>query len=111
MEGDRIVVIACPEKRTWSVETTLSLAIKPEIRAVTIRQSLRPMGLNIGAIDPERRARMLLCEFATRFRWGSKLCRNHITIEAIRITEKARDKKSLALSHSNNNTFLAPGRR
>mgnify|MGYP007102192228 FL=1 len=37
-------------KSTESVDTTLSFAINPEIRAVEMRQSPKPNGLNIGAI-------------------------------------------------------------
>ena len=37
-------------KSTESVDTTLSFAINPEIRAVEMRQSPNPNGLKIGAI-------------------------------------------------------------
>ena len=53
-------------------ETTLSLAMKPEIRAVTIRQSPKPTGRNTGASTPARRARMLSCESATMLKPVSK---------------------------------------
>jgi len=46
-------------------ETTLSLAMNPAIRAVTILQSSRPMGLNIGAITPAMPASMLCSASAT----------------------------------------------
>ena len=41
-------------------ETTLSLARKPLISEVQIRQSPRPMGASRGASQPAIRARMLL---------------------------------------------------
>ena len=75
--------------RTFRIETTLSFAIKPLTREVTIRQSPRPTGLNSGTRKPEMVARMLFCESYTRFSRKSKLCRNQTTIVAIRITENA----------------------
>ena len=44
---------------TVRVETTLSLAIKPVISAVEIRQSPKPRGLKMGAIQLATRARIL----------------------------------------------------
>ena len=49
-----------------------ALAMKPEIRAVTIRQSPKPTGRNTGASTPARRARMLSCESATMLKPVSK---------------------------------------
>lgn len=37
-------------------ETTLSLAMKPEIKAVTIRQSPKPTGRNTGASTPRQKS-------------------------------------------------------
>ena len=45
--------------KTVSVDTTLSFAIKPETNAVTIRQSPKPTGTNIGASIPAIFARIL----------------------------------------------------
>ena len=52
-------------KRTCIVETTLSFAMNPLIRAVQILQSPRPSGLNIGVINPDIAASMLSAEFVT----------------------------------------------
>ena len=52
-----------PPVRIVSVETTLSFAINPVIRAVTILQSPNPTGANIGAINPATLARILSCGF------------------------------------------------
>ena len=98
-------------KSTDRVETTLSLAIKPEMRAVEMRQSPKPRGAKTGAIQPAITARMLCWESATTARWVSKVCRNQMTMVATKMTVKARCKKSLAFSHSSWLTFLAPGRR
>lgn len=40
--------------------TTLSFAIKPEIKEVIIRQSPRPIGANTGEINPAKIANILL---------------------------------------------------
>ena len=45
--------------RTASVLTTASLAVKPVISAVETRQSLKPRGMNIGAIKRPMSASML----------------------------------------------------
>ena len=52
-------------KRTSMTETTLSLAMTPLNREVTIRQSPRPMGLKTGAIMPLTVASMLAPEAVT----------------------------------------------
>ena len=98
-------------KSTDRVETTLSLAMNPAMRAVQIRQSPKPRGANRGEISPAVMARMLLWASATMFRWKSKVWRNHTTMVARKITVKARWRKSLALSHSRWATFFAPGIR
>ena len=74
---------------TLMMETTLSLAMNPLTREVTIRQSPRPAGLNSGTRKPEITARILSLEFVTRFSSKSKLCRNQTTMVATRITENA----------------------
>ena len=58
-----------PPRRTVSVETTLSLAVKPVISAVETRQSPKPSGLNRGAIKlpmagscPPKRPRSDACQ-------------------------------------------------
>lgn len=55
----KAVIAASLSSRTESVETTLSFAIKPAIRAVTILQSPNPSGANTGAINPAIAARIL----------------------------------------------------
>ena len=91
------------------METTLSLAINPLIRAVTIRQSPSPTGLNIGARMPAMAASIESCASATILKLKLKLCRNHTTIVAMRITENALCRKSLDLSQIRCPTFLADG--
>lgn len=71
--------------RTCSVETTVSFAMKPLMRAVQILQSDRPSGANRGEIQLANMARMLSRESCTMFRWVLKLCKNQMIIVAIRI--------------------------
>ena len=52
---------AVEPKRISRVDTTLSLAIKPVMRAVDTRQSAKPRGANSGAMSPAICARMLSC--------------------------------------------------
>ena len=61
LKGVKIVfsVFKFPFIKTVSVLTTLSLAVKPVIRAVDILQSSKPKGLKIGEIKPPRCAKML----------------------------------------------------
>ena len=94
---------------TFNVDTTLSLAIKPEIRAVEIRQSPNPIGAKIGAIQPANHAKILSLESDTGSSDGLNVCRNQITMVARKITVNALCRKSFALSHSRRATFLAPG--
>lgn len=96
---------------TSRVATTLSFAMNPLIREVQIRQSPNPSGRNTGTNRPDSIASILLAEFSTRFSFRSKLCKNHTTIVAMKITVNAFCKKSFAFSHNNCPTFLAPGRR
>ena len=96
---------------TSSTETTLSFAINPLTSEVTIRQSPSPSGANSGVRKPETVARMLSRESATRLKRKSKLCRNHTTIVAIRITEKARCRKSFDFSQRSCRVLRAVGSR
>ena len=100
-----------PSNKMFSVETTLSLARKPVMRLVAMRQSPRPRGESRGASHPATKARMLSRESSTRLKVGSKLFKNQITMVATRITEKARWRKSLAFSHSSCSTLRGLGRR
>ena len=100
-----------PPKRVSIMETTLSLAMKPLISEVTIRQSPSPTGAMIGARSPATAASMLSWELSTRFSRKSKLDRNQTMMVAIRITEKARCRKSLDFSHSSRATFRGLGNR
>ena len=87
----RAPILAAPSGKSVSMtETTLSFAMKPLIREVTMRQSPRPTGRMTGTSSPETAARMLSWEFSTRLKLKSKLFRNHTTMVAIRMTEKAR---------------------
>ena len=62
-----------PPSRTVRVETTLSLALNPVIRAVAIFQSQKPSGQKIGAMSPASTASRLVCESDTTFSRASKL--------------------------------------
>ncbi len=96
---------------TDRVETTLSFASIPVMRAVDIRQSPKPRGRKMGAIQPATRASMLFWESATMRNFGSKVCKTQITMVATKITVNARVRKSFAFSQSNCATFFAPGIR
>ena len=100
-----------PPSRTVKVETTLSLAIKPEISAVEIRQSPKPNGANTGEITPAMAASMLSEEFSTMSRRKSKVCKNQITTDATKIMVNALVKKSLAFSHISIKTLRGEGIR
>ena len=97
--------------RMVRVETTLSLAMKPVISAVDTRQSAKPSGAKRGAMQLATSAKMLSCGSAVKLSCGSKFCKNQMTMVAIKITVKARSKKSRAFSQSSWQTFFRPGRR
>lgn len=86
---------------TERVDTTLSLAINPEIRAVEILQSPNPIGAKIGDMKPAIIASILSCESVTMLRCLSNVCKNQMIMAAINITVKALWIKSFALSHNN----------
>ncbi len=104
-------VCTLPGKSTSNEETTLSLAINPLIRAVQIRQSPRPRGLNMGTSKPDIEESILCEGFSVNLRFISKLLKNHTTIVAIKMTENALCRKSFALSHKRRITFFALGKR
>ena len=56
-------------------------------------------------------ANMLPSPFSTMLNWKAKVCNNQITNEAMKMTVKARCRKSLVLSHNRCATFLRLGRR
>ena len=87
-----------PPSRTVRVLTTLSLAVKPVMRAVEIRQSPNPNGEKMGAIQLPTMASRLSAESVTRLSRVSKVWRNHMITEARKITVKALVAKSLAFS-------------
>ena len=97
--------------RIESVDTTLSFAINPVIRAVEILQSPYPIGLKIGAITLATIARILSLESVTMLRCVLNVCRNQITSVAMKITVNALCRKSFALSQRRCPTFFAPGIR
>ena len=110
--GVRIVIKdSVPLNNTESVETTLSFAINPAMSDVEILQSPKPKGLKIGAINPATMASILSCELETKSNLRLKLCKNQMTIEAIKIIPNALCKKSLAFSHNNWKVVLALGIR
>ena len=71
-----------PPNSTPSVDATLSLAIKPLISAVQMRQSPIPSGRKSGTRHPAIPARMLSPESLTKFRRKSKLCKNQTAMVA-----------------------------
>lgn len=83
-----MAIFPAPTK-TESVETTLSFAKKPEIRAVVILQSAKPIGLKIGEINPATMAKILVDESVATCIEGVKLCKNQIAIEARKIIVNA----------------------
>ena len=105
------IVSVEPPKSTVRVLTTLSFAVKPVIKAVETLQSPNPSGLKIGAITPPKIANKLSDEFATGLSLKSKLCKNHIIIEAINIIVNALVTKSLALSPISFKTLFKLGIR
>lgn len=56
---DNTVDNAVVPNSTVNVETTLSFAMNPAIRAVIMRQSPNPKGAKIGVISPAIHAKML----------------------------------------------------
>lgn len=97
--------------RIVRVLTTDSFAVNPVMRAVDARQSLNPIGAKAGAMIEPIEARMLFALSATMFSLQSKLCRNQITMEAIKIMVNALCRKSFPFSHMWSKTLLASGRR
>ena len=104
-----VSVLSTPS--TSIVETTLSLARKPEISAVTILQSPRPSGAKSGASKPAIQASILPSPAGTIRKRKSKVCKNQMHIVAMKITVKARCRKSLVLSHRRCPTLRICGRR
>ena len=97
--------------RTASVLTTASLAVKPVISAVDTRQSLKPSGANSGAIRRPSAASRLWALSDTTLRRRSNVCKNQMTIVAVKMIVNARTMKSLALSHISSSTERSEGKR
>ena len=92
MKGVKRVLRAAvsPPSRTVRVETTLSLAVKPVISAVEARQSPKPSGAKIGAIQlPIMASRLESVAVATLSR-RSKVCKNQMITVATKMIVKAR---------------------
>ena len=85
---------------TVMVLTTLSLARKPPTRAVARRQSPKPNGEKTGATTDATLPNMLCDWSSTICILKEKLCRNHITIVAQKMTVNALPRKSFVFSHS-----------
>ena len=98
-----------PPIRTLRVLTTLSLAIKPVIKAVDTLQSVIPNGENIGTRQFPSKAIKLSAEFVTRFNLASNVCKNQIIIVAQNIIVKAFVAKSFAFCTINRYTFIGLG--
>lgn len=93
--------------RTDSVLTTASFAVKPDISAVTARQSPKPSGLNIGAINLPIMASRLSALSSTTLSLVSNDCKNQIIIVAINITVNALCRKSRAFPKAVKRRFSA----
>ena len=100
-----------PPSSRVSVDTTLSFAVKPVIRAVDTRQSAKPSGANSGAKMLPSAASRLLSGIDTTLKRASKVCRNQITIEAAKMMVNAFWIKPFAFSQIRCTTLLALGRR
>ena len=98
-------------KSTLKDDTTASFALKPVIKEVATRQSPKPNGANIGAMNCPIKANKLSEVSLTTFNFKSKLCKNQTTMNAKKIMVKAFVRKSFALSHISNRTLLALGKR
>ena len=98
-------------KSTSMTETTLSFAMTPLNRDVTILQSPRPMGRSTGATSPLTAARMLSPEFVTKLKWKSKLLSSQMMMDATRITVNAFWMKSFAFCHRSLATLFGLGIR
>ena len=102
---------AVEPNRTDSVATTISFAMKPAMSAVVTRQSAKPRGEKIGAIQVAMAARIDSCASLATVSAGVKYCRNHTTTAAANTTVNARCRKSLVFSHMSMRTDFALGRR
>ena len=78
-----------PPRRTVSVETTLSLAVKPVISAVKRASHKKPSGLNRGAIKLPMAASRLFVRRSSHVQAHVKVCRNQISTVATKIMVKA----------------------
>ena len=91
------------------VDTTLSLAVSPVIKAVDTLQSLKPRGANTGAQKLPIIARILSSAEDVRFRWESNDCRNQMIKEARKMTVNAFFTKPSAFSQISRSKLLADG--
>ena len=98
-------------KSTESVLITASFAERPVKSAVDARQSPKPKGTKMGAMNVPIDASMLLELSFTISNDQSKLCKNHMTRVAINMIVKARRMKSFALSHMCSSMLLGDGKR
>ena len=87
-----------PPSRRVRVETTLSFAVRPVIRAVEALQSPKPSGANIGANRLPSIASKLFSALSATLSLMSNVCKNHITIDAAKITVNAFWIKSVKIA-------------
>ena len=88
-----------PPSNRVRVETTLSFAVRPVMSAVDALQSPKPSGANIGANRLPSIASKLFSALSATLSLMSNVCKNHITIDAAKITVNAFWIKSFAFSH------------
>ena len=109
---NRVVILeGSPPRSRVRVDTMLSLAVKPVMRAVEARQSPKPRGLKMGDIRLPSRASRLTSGVAATFRRMSKVCSTQMMTEAAKIMVKAFCTKPLAFSQISWPTLLALGSR
>ena len=83
----------------------------PVIRAVEALQSEKPSGLKIGPIREPSFAKILWELSETILKPRSKLWRNQMTMDAMKMMVNARWRKSFAFSHIRRRTLLGEGIR
>ena len=93
------------------LDTTASLATRPESSDITFCQSPKPSGTNSGASSLPSAAKMESALSSTMRKSKEKLCKNQMSTLMAKITVPARVRKSLARIHSRRSTLRGVGKR
>lgn len=91
------------------VLSTVSFADKPDIKDVTILQSPKPNGKNIGVKNRLICASRLLDGSFVIFSFMVKVCKNQIIIDAMKIIEKAFSVNSFAFVYTRCKVLFSEG--